>query len=43
MIRLCLEQVDECHPFFLAFLGHRYGWVPGRIPDDTPAKCRFAT
>ena len=29
VISLCLEQVDECKPFFLAFLGHRYGWVPG--------------
>jgi telomerase protein component 1 len=37
VIRLCLEQVDECRPFFLAFLGHRYGWVPGRIPADTIA------
>ena len=41
VIRLCLEQVDECRPFFLAFLGHRYGWVPERIPDDTTAKYPF--
>ncbi len=42
-IRLCLEQVDECRPFFLAFLGHRYGWVPGRIPADTAAKYPFVS
>ena len=40
VIRLCLEQVDECRPFFLAFLGHRYGWVPERMPDDTGSNSR---
>ena len=33
VIPLCLEQIDECRPFFLAFLGHRYGWVPDSIND----------
>ena len=33
VIGLCLDQVDECRPFFLAFLGHRYGWVPASVPD----------
>ncbi len=41
VIGLCLEQVDECRPFFLAFLGHRYGWVPGQIPDDTQQRFPF--
>jgi len=40
-VRLCLEQVDECRPFFLAFLGHRYGSVPRQIPADTTAKYPF--
>jgi telomerase protein component 1 len=31
---LCLQQVDECRPFFLGFLGHRYGWVPQGVPAD---------
>jgi hypothetical protein len=34
VISLCLQQI-ECRPFFLAFLGQRYGWVPGRVPDET--------
>ena len=42
VIRLCLEQVDECRPFFLAFLGHRYGWVPRQVPADTTARYPFA-
>jgi len=41
VIRLCLGQVGECRPFFLAFLGDQYGWVPGRIPADATAKYPF--
>src|SRR5262245_18166553 len=29
VVRICLEEVDRCRPFFLALLGERYGWVPG--------------
>lgn len=29
---LCLEQIDECRPFFLGLLGQRCGWVPRRVP-----------
>ena len=43
VVRLCLEQVDDCHPFFLAFIGHRYGWVPPKIPADTTEKYPFIT
>jgi tetratricopeptide (TPR) repeat protein len=35
VITLCLEQIDECRPFFLGFLGDRYGWVPPRLPAET--------
>lgn len=41
VISLCLEQVDECRPFFLAFLGHRYGWVPDRVPTHTQERFPF--
>lgn len=30
--------MDDCRPFFLAFLGHRYGWVPGQVPEETRQK-----
>ena len=43
VVRLCLEQVDACHPFFLAFVGHRYGWVPPKIPADATEKYAFIT
>jgi hypothetical protein len=35
VITFCLEQIDECRPFFLGLLGDRYGWVPPRLPADT--------
>ena len=27
-VRVCLQKIDECRPFFLCFLGQRRGWVP---------------
>ena len=37
VIRVCLNRIDECRPFFLCFLGQRRGWVPGKneIAPDT--------
>jgi nephrocystin-3 len=28
-IRICLEEIDRCRPYFIGILGSRYGWVPG--------------
>ncbi|MGV8118262.1 MAG: DUF4062 domain-containing protein [Candidatus Xenobiia bacterium LiM19] len=33
VLELCLNQIDECRPYFLGILGERYGWVPGILPD----------
>lgn len=30
---LCLQQVDECRPFFIGILGERYGYIPSQIPS----------
>jgi len=27
-MKVCLDRIDECRPFFLCFLGQRRGWVP---------------
>jgi tetratricopeptide (TPR) repeat protein len=35
ILGLCLQQVDECRPFFLGLLSQRYGWVPDGLPADT--------
>ncbi len=33
VLDLCLQQIDECRPFFVGILGERYGWVPERMPS----------
>lgn len=37
VVHVCLNRIDECRPFFLCFIGQRYGWVPERkeISDET--------
>ena len=34
VLPICLDEIDECRPFFMAILGHRYGWVPEAIDND---------
>lgn len=34
VLRTCFDQIDACSPYFVAFLGDRYGW----IPDDDLVK-----
>src|SRR5262249_55859904 len=38
VLDLCLQQIDECRPFFLGLVGERYGWVPTRYPADALKK-----
>jgi hypothetical protein len=35
---ICLAEIDECRPFFLAVLGQRYGWVPEVIDPEVVAR-----
>ncbi|MEI8135008.1 MAG: tetratricopeptide repeat protein [bacterium] len=28
IIRICLEEIDRCRPYFLGIIGSRYGWIP---------------
>ena len=36
VVRLCLDYVNDCRPFFICLLGERYGWhnQPGEPPDE---------
>ncbi len=41
IIRICLEEIDRCRPYFIGILGERYGWTPPRsdaerVADDYP-------
>lgn len=41
VIQVCLKEIQDCKPFFIAFLGERYGWVPD---SQTKEKgCSFMT
>lgn len=30
ILRTCFDAIDDCKPFFIALLGHRYGWIPNK-------------
>lgn len=30
ILNTCLNVIDNCRPFFIGFIGNRYGWVPPR-------------
>lgn len=29
ILPVCLDEIDQCRPYFIGLLGERYGWVPG--------------
>ena len=29
VVEICLDEIDNCVPFFLGIIGNRYGWCPG--------------
>lgn len=32
VLKICLDEIDRCRPYFLGILGERYGWTP-RLED----------
>lgn len=45
IFNICLEEIDNCVPYFIGMIGHRYGWIPAddgvpcpdiSIPDGFP-------
>lgn len=30
ILMTCFDAIDDCQPFFIALLGHRYGWIPNK-------------
>ena len=45
VLRICIDAIDRCKPYFIVLLGERYGWVPGReivdSADDTRISDRY--
>lgn len=37
VVKICLDEIDKCRPYFIGLLGERYGWVPSHedIVKDT--------
>jgi tetratricopeptide (TPR) repeat protein len=31
-VSVCLDEIDQCRPFFIGLLSERYGWVPDELP-----------
>ena len=34
VVRICLEEINRCRPYFLSLLGERYGWAPLDVDLD---------
>lgn len=41
VVQVCLQNIDRCRPFFLCFLGQRYGWIPGMADVSEETLARF--
>lgn len=34
VLSICLEEIQQCRPYFIGILGDRYGWIPDTIPVE---------
>jgi hypothetical protein len=34
VLPICIDEIDNCRPFFIGLLGERYGWAPEHIPAE---------
>ncbi len=34
VLPICLDEINNCRPFFIGLLGSRYGWIPDEIPQE---------
>lgn len=41
VVKVCLDRIDECRPFFICFLGQRRGWVPNEEEISPVTKTEF--
>ncbi len=39
VLEICLDEIENCRPFFIGLLGERYGWVPEQY--DVPDMARY--
>ena len=43
-LAICLDEIENCRPFFIGILGERYGWTPNNydLPNDKRYDNRFS-
>lgn len=38
VLKVCLDEIDNCHPYMIVFIGERYGWIPSsELLEETMA------
>lgn len=30
VLKVCLDEIDNCRPYMIVFIGERYGWIPSK-------------
>ena len=36
VLKVCLDEIDNCKPYMIVFIGERYGWIPpSELMDET--------
>ncbi len=30
VLKVCLDEIDDCRPYMIVFIGERYGWIPSQ-------------
>lgn len=36
ILKVCMSEIDRCHPYFISLIGQRYGWIPS---EDLLFRC----
>ena len=40
VLKVCLDEIDDCRPYMIVFIGERYGWIPSQELILEAAKIR---
>lgn len=43
ILKCCIDTIDQCNPFFIGFIGHRYGWIPEHLSYNNNSEKKSIT
>lgn len=43
ILKCCIDTIDQCNPFFIGFIGHRYGWIPEQLSYNSNSEKKSIT